>query len=120
MQEFILEKFNNNLYQYLVFGTTVESPLFQLQKIAKKLKGNNCTVLFDQLLQTGNTDNRFLTIAFKKNSFDLSTVKNIDGKNVDENTRKVISDFLRSNELLLKYCILVSAQKEVIKNGGII
>ncbi|MDR2047195.1 MAG: type II toxin-antitoxin system RnlB family antitoxin [Clostridiales bacterium] len=121
MDEFIVKQINKNCAKYLVFGTSVESPLFLLDEIARRVSHESGTkVIFDQLLQTGNGDNRFLEISIDNGKFDLSTVKHIDSMTVDNEVKVEIAEFLRTNESILKYSILLTSQKEVIANGGVV
>lgn len=121
MDDIVIKQINSNLAKYLVFGVSSESPLFLLQNIKEQMilsKGD--AVLFDQLLQTGDADNRFLTLTFDGYNFDLSTAKHINGTIIERNIKLIIADYLRQNTLLLKYSILLSKQKDLILSGGII
>jgi len=121
MKEYIVTQTNKNYAKYLVFGTSAESPLFLLEEIIKQLfQENGTVVLFDQLLQTGNTDNRFLAITISNGSFDLSSAKHIDRKTIDDEDRGKIAKFLRTNAKILKYSILSLQQKEAIIGGAAI
>lgn len=121
MKDIIIKKINNNLANYLVFGTTVDSPLFQLQEICAKIStSKSYVVLFDQLLQTGNSDNRYLLLHYNGSTFDFNTAKNIDSSFVELKIRKIMSDFLKHNKLLLKYSILLSSEKEKILKGDVV
>lgn len=121
MDAFIIKQIDKKYAKYLIFGTTVESPLFQLQEIKKAINiMNGDKIIFDQLLQTGNADNRFLIMSFLNDNFDYGTAKNIDTKTIDIDIRSFGCSYLRSNTLLLKYSILLSEQKEIILNGGTI
>ena len=121
MNGIIIEKLNNSFAQYLIYSVSTESPLFALDEVANQISLNNGdVVIFDQLLQTGNSDNRFLTLVYSNGTFDLSTIKHITNCEVNSEIRKMVAEYLRSNTLLLKYSILLSKQKECILNGGII
>ena len=121
MNDFIIKQIHKDYAKYLVFGTSVESPIFLLDEIKKQLcieEGEN--VLFDQLLQTGNAGNRFLAITINNDNFDFGSVRHIDTAMVDEEVRAEIVKFLRANETILKYSILMASQKEIVVRGGII
>ena len=121
MEEFITLKINKNYAKYLLFGISSESPLFALDEIKFKIPlSNGDIVLFDQLLQTGNTENRFLVLTYQDNNFNFATAKNIDPTIIDNEIRLKVADFLRHNNQILKYSILLSSQKELILSGGII
>lgn len=119
MKEFIIEQINKPYAKYLIFGITVNSPLFCLDEIEKSidLLNGDC-IVFDQLLQTGNTNNRFLAMSIDNGHFDMGSARNMDGSIIDTEMRKIGCDFLRENAEILKHCILVSEQKEAITLGG--
>lgn len=119
--DLIVREINKEYAKFLIFSISAESPLFLLQEIREQLNPNKGDVIvFDQLLQTGDTENRFLSITFGDMGFNLSTVKHLENAVVDAETRSIIADYLRNNTLLLKYSILLSKQKEIILQGGVI
>lgn len=121
MKDYIVKKIDKSYAKYLIFGITVNSPLFCLEEIEKSIDlTNGDIIVFDQLLQTGNTNNRFLTMSIGNDHFDMGSAKNIDGSKIDNDVRKIGCDFLRKNVEILNYCILVSEQKEAIAMGGTI
>lgn len=121
MENYIIKKVNQNDIQYLVFGTSVESPLFCINDLSKDINENKeVRVLFDQLLQTGNADNRFLMVIFKNGTFELNSATSINPKFIDDSIKGIITNFLRQNPQILKYSILLSEQKKIIEQGGTI
>lgn len=119
MNNYIVEKINNKLAEYLIFGITVDSPLFELNDIiVENTFSNGDRIIFDQLLQTGNSKNRFLIMTFSNGVFDYSSAVNIDVDSVNDDIRIYISNFLRANEKILKYSILPSSEKAGILKGG--
>lgn len=121
MGDFIIKQINKDYAKYLVFGTSVDSPLFQLIEIKNTIEViDGDKIIFDQLLQTGNADNRFLVMTFINRNFDYSSAKNINYNIIDEEVKAFACDYLRKNVMTLKYSVLLSEQKEIILNGGII
>lgn len=121
MEDFIIIKIDKEYANYLIFGISSESPLFELDKIREKATFcDGDKILFDQLLQTGSNKNRFLILSYQNNDFDTGTATNIDTSLIDVDTRLKVADFLRQNKDILKYSILVSSQKDQILSGGII
>ena len=119
MKDIIINKSNNPKIKYVIFSISTDSPLFLLDEINENVKlKNGQIVLFDQLLQTGDSDNRFLSLQFVNDKFDLSSIKHVDKKQIDETLYKFISDFLRNEQLLLRYSILLEEQKNFILRGG--
>ena len=119
MKDFVIKKTENSFVKYVVFGITAESPIFLLDEIKKELiLSVGDKVLFDQLLQTGNTTNRFLMLTYGVDDFNLSSANNINASSIGVAEKSVISDFLRENDKILKYSILLNEQKELITSGG--
>lgn len=119
--DYIIREIKKEYAKFLVFGISAESPLFLLQQIKEQLNPNKGDVIvFDQLLQTGDAENRFLSITFGDTDFDLSTATHTENAVIDVETRSIIADYLRKNTLLLKYSILLSQQKEIILQGGVV
>ncbi len=118
MKSFIIKQIDKDYAKYLIFGITVESPLFQLFEICEDITiSDGDSVIFDQLLQTGNAANRFLTLSFSNGEFDFGSAKNIDLNIVDAEVKTFACNFLRENIDILKYSILLSEQKDAILSG---
>ena len=118
MKEYIIKQIDKKFAKYVVFGITVDSPLFQLTNIQKCISltdGDN--VVFDQLLQTGNTENRFLIMSFLNGEFNLNSAQNIEAQRIDIDIKSFGCNFLRNNKEVLRYSILLSEQKDAILNG---
>lgn len=121
MNGIIIEKLNNSFANYLVFSISSESPLFSLDELEEQISFNEGDVLvFDQLLQTGEAENRFMTMVYRDNEFDYSSIKHMENLKVDSGIRGIIAEYLRRHTVLLKYSILLSQQKEHILKGGIV
>lgn len=121
MKDYVLKHIDQDNIDYLVFGTSVESPFFCLTEIAKDIKADKVVrVLFDQLLQTGNSKNRFLMLELKDGTFELSSAICIDPKAVSNAIKLHIAEFLRHNPQVLKYSILLNEQKKLIEQGEIV
>ncbi len=118
MKNIVIKELKDNAYQYLIFSTTVDSPFFQIDEIIKAIKcSKKVVVIFDQLLQTGDTDNRFISFELDK-SLNYNSAKIIN-ENL-EPLKKEISNFLYKNQQLMDFSILLSEQKDIIKKGGIV
>lgn len=119
MKDIIINKSNDPLVKYVIFSISVDSPLFSLNEIAKNiLLEDGQIILFDQLLQTGDSSNRFLILKFINGEFDLSSIQNVEKKQIKESLYKYVSEYLRKKQLLLRYSILLEDQKKFILNGG--
>ena len=121
MDDVIIKQINSNIAKYLVVGLSSDSPLFAIHEIMDQMNlTSGDSVLFDQLLQVGSTKERFIRLTFTGVDFDYNSIINIPEDAIAMEIKSVISDYLRNNTLLLKYSILVSAQKEQIINGGVV
>ena len=92
MKDIIINKSNDPLVKYVIFSISVDSPLFSLNEIAKNiLLEDGQIILFDQLLQTGDSSNRFLILKFINGEFDLSSIQNVEKKQIKESLYKYVS-----------------------------
>lgn len=89
----------------------------ELQHELNKKNVKNGKILFDQLLITGNKNNRFLSIDFKDGLFIMSSAKNI---NAEQKYHQLTSAELRNNISQLKNSILSKRQISMIKKGCIL
>ena len=97
------------------------SPFFCLTEIANDITADKVVkVLFDQLLQTGNSKNRFLMLELKDGTFELNSAVSIDPKTVNNEIKLHIAEFLRQNPQVLEYSILLNEQKKIIEQGEIL
>jgi hypothetical protein len=77
----------------------------------------NGNILIDQLLITGNNNNRFLSLNIKNGSFDFSTASNVEA---DFLYHQLTSSELKKNRPLLDNSILSSKQKSLIRSGCVV
>ena len=119
--DFVIRRIDKEYAKYLVFGVSAESPLFSLKEVIDSIEAHDDdVVIFDQLLQTGNKENRFMAINIKEHNFDLRTIRHIDNANIDNSVKGEVAHFLRENEIILRHSILLTEQKKTIINGGIV
>lgn len=118
MKNIVIKKMNSNRCDYIIFSTTVESPFFFIEEIKKIINpSKKITIIFDQLFQTGDSNNRFLSFNIDKDiKYDSAKIINDD---LDE-LKKIISEYLFENQEVMEYSILLDKQKEIIKEGGVI
>ena len=90
MKDIIINKSNNPKIKYVIFSISTDSPLFLLDEINKNIYlENGQSVLFDQLLQTGDSSNRFLSLKFVNGTFDLSSIQHIDKKQIECSEKEI-------------------------------
>lgn len=109
-----LKKTNNKNYAYLVIATSYISPMDVLDEISEEIECDNCIVLFDMLLRTGLSSNRYVSIEYKNNDFDINSIKIAD-KDIDENIKKSVIEFLNNNIEYVNESIIPQALKFLIK-----
>ena len=119
MPEYKILKINDENYKAIVFAQSYETPLLYLNEISSELKKQgiyNCNIIFDMLLNSGNTSQRYIEACFNDGTFLKNTIKhiNIDKKN---NLRKISSEFFKSNSTILQNSILNSLQIKMINKG---
>ena len=120
MMEFevkIIEQ-NNSVYG-LVFSTSFISPLKFLTEIEEELGSKvheRIEVVFDFLLSSGNTNERFAKVIFDGKSFDKSSFQFI--KLEKKNTiRDLAADFYKTSIGHVDNSILTSVQKKLVHKG---
>ncbi len=104
-------------YDCMVVCLSYESIFSYVADVQKQIykKGiTNGVILFDQLLISGNGENRFLSIKFQNGSFDYMSAKNVEA---DDIYHQLTSSELRKNEDILKQSILSEKQKVLITKG---
>ena len=72
------------------------------------------TLLIDQLLITGNGQNRYLICPFSNGTLLVSSAKNVSPS---QYYRRLSLDLLKENSALLSNSILTDKQRELIKAG---
>lgn len=120
MKNFDIQKLYNFEYNFIIYSTTFESPLTQLNEINAALKLNNINkntrVLIDLLLSIGNTSERFVEATFDGEMLSRSSFKfvNIPKKH---RLRRKACDYFKQNLFLLDNSVLNSSQKNLLSKG---
>lgn len=122
MKNYEVVKIEHSEYAYMIFSESYETPFLYLDKISNDMKNYNmlkCKVIFDMLLNMGNTSERFVEAIFDGECFVDTTFKytDIDKKN---ELRKISTEFFREKSNILEYSILNSVQKKMINKGIVI
>ena len=105
----------------LVVIHTCESPFDYLTDIATDLIqiSFSGTVIFDELLHSGNNSERFISCQFEKGEFDKSSFQFMSVKKQDE-LRRYIGEYLRQKPELLRSSGLTSAQIKLVEKKCVI
>lgn len=116
MKEYILERINEEEYQYFIISLTYESILNYLEKIEgeKVIQNSKGILLIDQLLISGNNKNRFMSCEYENGKLKLFTAKNVVCK---EKIRNISSRILKNEVRIIKESILPEYQKRLILEG---
>lgn len=108
-------------YTAIVVTKTSDSPFDFLTSISEVLANQNIEglVLVDELLHSGNGEERFFEARFEKRTFDMTSFRFV---NIPKNSRlrAVVCDWLRENPERLEYSDLTSAQRKMITKGLVI
>ena len=115
MSEYIILDAVTEGYDRLVLCLTFESLLTYIKKIENSLSEEKKVkrVLFDQLLITGNSDNRFMSCEFSKGKMDFKSAKIV---NPSEIYRKKTVEWLHENYSYVEHSILTTEQCQKIKD----
>lgn len=118
MVNFDAIKMENSKFQIIIVMKTSEPPLDFLPEIAHFLKFNDFSgaIVIDQLLHSGNSNERFIGCyfdgkGFQKSSFQFET---LDRRNA---IRKYACDLLREDPDYIDLTLLNQFQKNLITKG---
>lgn len=121
MSDFEIVKLNNENTEILVVMKTDDSPFEILNEIQEQLREVNVAgkILIDELLHSGNTEERFISgyfdgLLFDNETFCFENIARRDG------VRNYICEYLRSDIDLLAYSCLTEKQQKLILSGCII
>ena len=108
-------------YTVIVVTKTSDSPFDFLTSISEVLASQNVNglVLIDELLHSGNGEERFIEAKFEDGSFDMTSFRFV---NIPKNSRyrAVACDWLREDLERLEYSDLTSIQRKMIIKGLVI
>lgn len=113
---------NDIVFDVLVISTTNQSLLNRLDELEDTFNKNgiiNASVIFDMLLSYGNNYQRFFTIEYINNKFNIKSFNNIILEKKDK-IRKLSAEILSKNSKLIMNSALNSVQKQALKSGYII
>lgn len=83
------------------------------------IQSNEGNLIIDQLLVTGDGNNRFLLCGFSHGRISLNEAQVISHEDTRE-YRKISSRILNNNFNMLEYSILTDKQLEMIHNGDVV
>lgn len=115
----ILKIEQNNIVMVVIH--TCESPFDYLQEIADDLRkiGYSGTVVFDELLHSGNNDERFINSIFENGEFMEKSFQFLVVKKQDT-LRRYLCDYLQNEQEYLQTSGLTTAQIKLIEKRCII
>jgi hypothetical protein len=116
MRAYDILEFNND-YKYVVFATSYENPVGELDEIEYDLatKKYSGIVLFDLLLCNGMNSNRYIEMVFDGEHFDIFTSRVL--KKPSEMIEEFINQYLKNKPLLLQNSVLPNAQRYLLQRG---
>lgn len=115
MNDYEIINTNTESYDRFVICLTFESLLTYIKDIECSLSGTGKdeTILIDQLLVTGDSDNRFISCIFKNGKLDFKTAHTVIPT---EYYREKTVEFLHDNYCYVENSILTEVQRQKIKN----
>lgn len=121
MNNFDIVNLNGKDTKILIVMKTCDSPFDFVNELQEQLKIIEFSGVFviDELLHSGNNEERFISGFFDGKSFDNSKFKfaSIEKKSV---MRNYICDYLKSDLEVLKYSSLTESQQKLISHGCVI
>lgn len=116
MNQYVIIKTNVEDYDKLVLCLSSESLLTYIKKIEQTLAKDNVDekILIDQLLITGNGNNRFISFSFSHGKFDMKTARVVKPT---EYYRKKTVKYLHDNYHYVEHSILTTEQRQKIKDN---
>lgn len=124
MDKFEIKVLNSNNFNYdiIIFSKSYDSPFDYLDDLEQEIRSHSKSskmILFDSLLTTGNTSDRFIEAHFNDDGFDYDSFKITD---LDRSSplRKYCSDFFSKNREILECSILPSIQVKMLCRGMVI
>lgn len=119
MKEYIISHDVKNDYDGMILCLSYESIFSYLHSIETETLVKNSTgeLLIDQLLITGNTENRYISCMYNFGKIIISSAKYV---NPDNYYKSLSCKILKNNVDCLKNSILSNQQKEDILNNIII
>lgn len=119
---FVVQESQSDKYDFVVYSTMGENVLDHLKEIEKEISDRfdaheKSTILFDTLLYSGNTPDRFIWAdyadgAFITDSFDFASVPSND-----EIRQLALTFFMKNKTYIEQSGVLNSAQKGLMLRG---
>lgn len=114
MNSYLIEKINFCGYDRFIICLTFESIVNYLSEIesAPEMFTYSGKVLIDQLLVTGNGDNRFIECSFLNGKLNMSTAQIVIP---NDRFRNITTERLYENYIYIEHSILTEYQRECIR-----
>lgn len=118
MKNYNLLKVDNEKFSMLVVMQTYEAPFQYLDDISDYLKEEryNGYVLIDELLHSGNNEERFISGYFDGKKFDLNTFS-FERIARQDLIREYSDKILSGDPDIINYSILNNVQKKLLNSG---
>lgn len=121
MNDFEIINLEENELKILIIMKTCDSPFDYMDELQEQLRmiKFSGTFMIDELLHSGNNDERFISGFFDGDSFDNSKFKfeNITKKNP---IRNYVCQYLQVNLDVLEYSGLTEIQQKLISRGCVV
>lgn len=113
---YVTELISDTKFNSLLLLTNSDAPLTPVSDIEKAIsKLDNGRILIDQILHSGNTDERFISLDVeggKVNQSSIAFYQVPKGNNIRDVSRKILCDYN-----LIEFSILSSIQKKMLEKG---
>lgn len=118
----IIKLENNNEYKFAIVSASYETPFSCLNEISNELSMYNPSkykILFDLLLNMGNSSDRFIEAFFDGKELSKTSFKTIS-LNKRSELRKITTNYFKENLYMLDNSVLSSIQKKMLGKGLVI
>ena len=119
MKQFKIVPLEGKEYDIIVFSQSYESPFSCLDEITKEIREyniSNAKILFDTLLSSGNTNERFAEAVYSNENFIAGSFQFVNISKKDY-LRKYCAEYFCENKDILEYSILTPIQKKMLSKG---
>jgi len=116
-KQYKIHSLSTDSYNYLIICLSYESIFSYIDQLVQELKNrgcNDCSILIDQLLISGNGRNRFLSLELSDGNLNFNSAKNVDAA---QYYHQLTSNELRIDPKILDHSILTKRQISLISRG---
>lgn len=118
MSDYKIEYIKGGIYSALIVSLTYKNILNEIENIEKDLVLNKISgmIIIDNLLKSGNSEERFINAFFDGYKFDRKTFRFVGLSRTDQ-IRKLSCSLLRQQRNIIEMSVLDKFQKDLLMKG---